>query len=377
MRKSFLYTALLLAVLSAAACMKKRDDSMIRIGEFGSMTGSEATFGISNHEGLVLAIEEANAIGGVKGKSIQVISVDDQGKPEEAVVGVTKLITQDKVHVVIGEVASSRSLAAAPLCQKNHVPMISPSSTNPKVTQVGDYIFRMCFIDPFQGQVMADFAIDTLKAKTAVVLRDQKSDYSMGLADFFTKRFSEKGGKVLADQSYVSGDIDFKSQLTSLREKNADVVFVPGYYTEVGLIAKQARELGIRVPLLGGDGWTSDKLYEIGGAALNGCFYSNHYATDTTDPQGVEFVAKYKKRWNHAPDSLAVLAYDAGWCFVEAAKHAKSLNGPDLREAIAQTKDFLGVTGKITLGPDRNAVKAAVVLKISGGKTTYLATVNP
>jgi branched-chain amino acid transport system substrate-binding protein len=359
------------------SCGKKRDDSVVRIGEFGSLTGAEATFGNSNHEGLMLAIEEANAAGGINGKKIQVVTVDDQGKPEEAVVGVTKLLTQDKVHVIIGEVASSRSLAAAPLCQKYQVPMISPSSTNPKVTQVGNFIFRVCFIDPFQGKVMADFAMDTLKAKSAAVFRDQKSDYSMGLADFFVKRFTERGGVVTTDQSYVSGDIDFKSQLTSIREKKPDVVFVPGYYTEVGLVAKQARELGLQQPLLGGDGWTSSKLFEIGGAALNGCYFSNHYATDTKDPKGVDFLEKYKKRWNHEPDSLAVLGYDAGWIFVEAAKRAKSLNGTDLRDAIAQTKDFPGVTGKITLNADRDAVKSAVVLKIAGGKASYLATVNP
>jgi len=377
MRKPFVYTALCLVALMAVSCGKKRDDSVVRIGEFGSLTGSEGTFGTSSHEGLGLAIEEANAAGGINGKKIQVVTVDDQGKPEEAVVGVTKLLTQDKVHVVIGEVASSRSLAAAPLCQKYGVPMISPSSTNPKVTQVGDCIFRVCFIDPFQGKVMADFAMDTLKAKTAVVFRDQKSDYSMGLADYFVKRFTERGGTILTDQSYVSGDIDFKSQLTTMRDKKPDVLFVPGYYTEVGLIAKQARSLGLQQPLLGGDGWTSTKLFEIGGAALDGCYFSNHYATDTKDPKGVAFLDKYKKRWGHEPDSLAVLAYDAGWIFVEAAKKSKSLDGLDLKNAIAQTKDFPGVTGSITLNAQRDAVKSAVVLKIAGGKASYLATVNP
>ncbi len=377
MRKSFLCLTLCLAVLGTISCGKKRDDSMVFLGEVGSMSGAEATFGMSNHEGLVMAVEEANAAGGVNGKTIKLQTVDDQGKPEEAVVAVTKLLTQDKVHAILGEVASSRSLAIAPLCQKYKAPMVTASSTNPKVTQVGDYIFRVCFIDPFQGAVMANFATDNLKAKTAAVFRDQKSDYSMGLADAFVKRFTERGGTVVDDQSFVSGDIDFKSQLTALRDKKPDVVFVPGYYTEVGLIAKQARSLGIRQPLLGGDGWTSDKVLEIGGTALDGCFFSTHYAVDSTDPKVVEFVSKYKKRWNHMPDSLAALGYDAGGLFLAAAKRAKSLDGKDLRDALAATKDYEGVTGVISLDANRDAVKSAVVLKIANQKISYLTTVKP
>jgi branched-chain amino acid transport system substrate-binding protein len=229
----------------------------IKIGEVGSMTGSEATFGISTHEGLQLAIKEQNAKGGIKGKKIELISLDDQGKPEEAAVATTKLITQDKVAAIVGEVASSRSLAMAPIAQKNKIPMVSPSSTNPKVTEVGDYIFRVCFIDPFQGAVMAKFASETLKAKKVAILRDVKSDYSVGLSNFFAEAFKNTGGEIVVDQSYSSGEVDFNSQLTSIRAKKPDAIFVPGYYTEVGLIAKQARKLGIKVPLLGGDGWDS------------------------------------------------------------------------------------------------------------------------
>lgn len=377
MRKSFLLIALLSAALVTSSCGKKRDDSRLLLGEVGSLTGAEATFGMSNHEGLVLALEEANAAGGVDGKGVSLLTLDDQGKPEEAVVATTKLLTQEKVHVIIGEVASSRSLAIAPICQKYKVPMVSASSTNPKVTQVGDCIFRVCFIDPFQGGVMANFSIDTLKAKSAAVLRDQKSDYSMGLADAFVKRFTERGGVIVADQSFQSGDIDFKSQLTAIRDKQPDVIFVPGYYTEVGLIAKQARSLGIQRPLLGGDGWTSGKVLEIGGAALNGCFFSTHYAVDSTDPKVAEFVAKYKKRWGHDPDSLAALGYDAGGIVVAAAKRAKSFDPAKLREAIADTKAYPGVTGVITLDANRDANKSAVVLKIANGKISYLTTVNP
>ncbi len=359
------------------SCGPKLNPNEIRIGEYAALTGEEATFGISTDNGLKLAVEEINAAGGINGTTLKVISYDDQGKPEEAAVVVTKLITQDKVQVVIGEVASSLSLAAAPRCQEYKIPMISPSSTNPKVTQVGDYVFRVCFIDPFQGQVMADFALNNLKAKTAAILRDQKSDYSMGLADFFIKRFKEKGGTILSDQSYVANDIDFKSQLTTLREQKPDVIFVPGYYTEVGLIAKQARELGIQVALLGGDGWDSAKLYEIGGKALDGCYFSSHYSPESTDPRVQEFVKKYKAKYGQAPDALATLGYDAVGVLAAALKNAKGSGESDLRDALAATKLYPGVTGTISLDADRDAVKPAVVLKIFNNKASYVTTVNP
>jgi branched-chain amino acid transport system substrate-binding protein len=341
------------------------------------LTGPQATFGVSTLDGAQLALDEVNAAGGVNGKKIRVVSLDDQGKPEEAAVAVTKLITQDKVHVVLGEVASSISLAAAPICQEHKIPMISPSSTNPKVTQMGDFIFRVCFIDPFQGQVMADFAMKNLKAKKAAILRDQKSDYSMGLADFFIKRFKEKGGTIVLDQSYVAGDVDFKSQLTTIRAQKPDAIFVPGYYGEAGLVAKQARELGIKAPLMGGDGWDSSKLYEIGGSALDGCYFSTHYSSESTDPKVKDFVTKYKAKYGQVPDALATLGYDAAGVLVAALKKAKSLEGADVRDSIAATQAYAGVTGSISLDKDRNAVKPAVVLKIQGGKSSYVTTVKP
>lgn len=376
MQKRFGLVLSLLA-LAAISCGAKIDPNQIRIGEFGSLTGAQATFGISTDNGIKLAVDEINAGGGIKGKTLKVIPYDDEGKPEEAAVVVTKLITEDKAQFILGEVASSLSLAAAPIAQENKVPMISPSSTNPKVTQVGDYIFRVCFIDPFQGQVMADFALNNLKAKTAAVLRDQKSDYSMGLADFFVKRFKEKGGTILSDESYVAGDIDFKSQLTSIREQKPDVIFVPGYYTEVGLIAKQARELGITVPLLGGDGWDSSKLYEIGGAALDGCYFSTHYSPESKDPKVQDFVKKYQAKYGQVPDALATLGYDSVGVLAAALKSAKSLSGADVRDALAATKNYPGVTGNISLDANRDAVKPAVVLKISDNKASYVTTVNP
>jgi branched-chain amino acid transport system substrate-binding protein len=377
MRRTFWTATALASLLLFVSCGPKLNPNEIRVGVYASLTGPQATFGISTQNGVQLALDEANAAGGVNGKTFKVTSLDDQGKPEEAAVAVTKLITQDKVHVVLGEVASSISLAAAPICQEHNIPMISPSSTNPKVTQTGNYIFRVCFIDPFQGQVMADFAMNNLKAKKAAILRDQKSDYSMGLADFFIKRFKEKGGTIVLDQSYVAGDVDFKSQLTTIREQKPDVIFVPGYYGEVGLVAKQARELGIKVPLLGGDGWDSSKLYEIGGAALDGCYFSTHYSSESNDPKVKDFVAKYKAKYGQVPDALATLGYDAAGVLVAALKNAKSLEGDDVRAAITATKDYAGVTGTISLDQDRNAVKPAVVLKIQGSKSSYVTTVNP
>lgn len=351
----------------------------ILIGEVNTMTGSEATFGISTHNGIELALNEINSSGGINGRKLKLLTMDDQGKPDEAATAVTKLITQDKVVAILGEVASSRSLAMAPIAQNYKIPMISPSSTNPKVTQIGDYIFRVCFIDPFQGAVMAQFALDTLKVKKAAILRDVKSDYSVGLADFFTKTFTKGGGEIVIDQSYSSGDMDFKSQLTAIRSKQpeAEVIFIPGYYTEVGLIARQARELGIKMPLLGGDGWDSQKLYEIGGNALDGSYFSNHYSAENTSPNVQNFIAKYKQVYNETPDGLAAMGYDAALVLIDAMKRAKSLAPSDIKDAIAQTKDFQGVTDKITIDQDRNAVKSAVVLKVEQGSFKYQLTVNP
>lgn len=369
--------AALAALLLLNACGPKADDSVIRLGEYGALTGDIATFGQTTHEGMQLAVEEINAAGGIGGKQVKLITEDDQGKPEQAALVAEKLITRDKVHVLIGEVASSNSLAAAPIAQRNKIPMVSPSSTNPKVTQQGDYIFRVCFIDPFQGKVVAKFATETLKAKTAVILRDQKADYSIGLADVFAREFPAMGGKILADKAYVAGDVDFKAQLTSFRELKPDVIYVPGYYSEVGLIAKQARQLGLKQPLLGSDGWESEELYKIGGAALESTYFSNHSAPDSTEPVVKDFVAKYKARYQHTPGALAMLGYDAVKVVADALARSKSLRGADIRDALASTKDFAGVTGNLTIDAERNAVKSAVILQIKKGKAVYLATVKP
>lgn len=349
----------------------------IIVGEVGSMTGSEATFGVSTHRGIELAINEINAAGGVKGKTFKVISLDDQGKPDEAATAVTKLITQNSVFAILGEVASSRSLAMAPIAQQYQIPMITPSSTNPKVTQVGDYIFRVCFIDPFQGTVMAKFALDTLKFKKVAVLRDVKNDYSVGLADFFTETFKKGGGEVVVDQSYSAGDVDFKSQLTAIRGTKPEAIFVPGYYTEVGLIARQAKELGLNVPLMGGDGWDSPKLTEIGGKAIDNSYFSNHYSAEDQSPHIQTFIAAYKKAYGEIPDGLAAMGYDAMKVLADAVNRAPEVSRKSVREVLAQTKDYQGVTGKITIDGERNAIKSAVVLKVADGKYKYQTTINP
>lgn len=369
--------ALGLLGLLAAGCTPKVDDSVIRIGEYDALTGDTATFGQTTHEGIVLAVEEINAAGGIKGKRVDLVTEDDEGKPEQAALVAEKLLTRDQVHALIGEVASSNSLAVAPIAQRYEIPMISPSSTNPKVTQQGDYIFRVCFIDPFQGKVAAKFAFNSLKARTAAILRDEKSDYSLGLADVFAHEFAAAGGTIVADKAYMGGDVDFKAQLTSLRDAKPDLIYVPGYYGEVGLIARQARSIGLKQPLLGGDGWESEELYKIGGAALENCYFTNHCAPDSPDKVVRDFVSKYETRWKHEPGALAMLGYDAVKVLADAIGRSADLRGHSIRDALAATKNFPGVTGLISMDADRNAVKSAVILQIKGGRAVYRETVNP
>lgn len=355
------------------------EGDVVLFGEVGSLTGSEAMFGVQTQHGIELAVKEINAAGGVKGRKIKVIVYDDQSKPEEARSAVTRLIVQDKVHLVLGEVASTNSLQMAPVCQQNQVPMITPSSTNPKVTEIGDYIFRVCFIDPFQGEVMAKFAREHLKLAKVAVFKDVRCDYCIGLAEYFTAKFKALGGQVVLAESYSKGDSDFRAQLTKIRGAKPDGVFVPGYYNDVGLVAKQARQLGLKATLLGGDGWEPpEKLYELGGSAIDGSYYSTHYSTDDPTPRVRQFIEAYRSAYGgEAPSGLAALGYDAARVAAAAVARAKDLTGPSLRDAIAATRDFDGVTGKISLDAKRNAVKPAVVLKLEGGKTTYVTTLAP
>ena len=391
--------ALALAVLAAGCGGGSGAQEELVVGEFGSLTGNDATFGTSTKNGVEIAMQElTERSGGKIGElPVRVVVEDDQSKPEEAATVVQKLINQDRVITVIGEVASSRSLAGAPICQSASVPMISPSSTNPRVTQVGDYIFRMCFLDQFQGTVMARFTAQTLKLKKVAILKDSKSDYSVGLAQFFTEAFTALGGSIVTEQAYQSGDNDFRAQLTAIKAKKPDAIIVPGYYTEAGLIARQARELGLKQPLVGGDGWESEKLIEIGGDALNGCYYSNHWAMDAPDPKLQAFLKTYRDKFKSDPDAIGGLAYDAanvlfaslerlyaqdpaafkGLSSAHAGSAARTDAEKKLRDLIAATTDYTGATGTITLDQNRNASKPAVVIEIKGGKKVFNSSFNP
>ncbi len=353
------------------------NSDVIKVGEFASLTGSEATFGQSSHEGTELAIADLNAAGGVLGKRIDLITEDDQSQAGQPATVVRKLISSDGVVAILGEVASSRSLEAAPICQENKIPMVSPASTNPKVTEAGDYIFRVCFIDPFQGTVMANFARKTLKLNTAAVLKEASSDYSVGLAKYFVAGFTADGGKIVAEENFSHGDRDFTAQLTAIKADHPEGIFVPGYYTEVGLIALQARQLGITVPLFGGDGWESSSLVPIGGAALEGCYFSTHYSPEDTSPAVQNFVKAFRAKYGETPDTMAALGYDSALILADAIKRAGSTDGAKIRDALAATKDFQGVTGKITIDAHRNASKPAVILTIKNGKFEYVKTVEP
>ncbi|MDD5261653.1 MAG: ABC transporter substrate-binding protein [Methylacidiphilales bacterium] len=352
-------------------------EAVIKVGEYASLSGGTASFGSASHKGTVLAVEEINAAGGVLGKQIQLITEDTQSKAGEASTAVRKLISQDKVVAILGEIASSRSLEAAPICQEAKIPMISPGSTNPKVTEVGDYIFRICFIDPFQGTVMAKFALDSLKVKNVAVLTDVKQDYSVGLAQFFREYLTAHGGVVAKEQSYSSGDKDFRAQLTSIKSSKPEAVFLPGYYNEVALIVKQAEQLGLKVPFLGGDGWDSSSLVEIGGQSMEGQYFSNHFSPEDNAPQIQSFVKNFQTKYNQTPDAMAALGYDSARFLADAIRRAGSTDPVKLRDALASTKNFGGVTGSITINAQRNATKSADILVIKGGKFKFMQTVAP
>jgi len=368
-----------LAGLALTGCNKPGTSSAseIRVGEFASLTGKEATFGQMSHHGTELAMEEVNRGGGVLGKPIKLLYEDDQSKSGEPATVVKKLISRDGVVAVLGEVASSRSMEAAPICQQNKAPMISPSSTNVKLTEMGDYIFRVCFTDEFQGKLLASFAKRTLKANNIAILTDTKSDYSVGLTRDFKTPFLANGGKVVAEQVYNGGDKDFKGQLTAVKAANPDGILITGYYTDVGLIAKQARQLGITLPLFGGDGWESSKLIEIGGPDVEGTYFSTHFSPEETSPAVQDFVKKFEAKYHELPDAMAALGYDSAMVLVDAMKRAGTTEGPKLRDAVAATKEFPGVTGKITLDDKRNATKPAVILTVKDGKFKYVETVTP
>lgn len=372
-RLAILAVPVLAVILSA--CAAKEDT--IRVGVFNSLTGGTATFGISSTQGAQMAADEWNSRGGLLGKKIELIVEDDQSKPDEAALAVTKLINQNRVVAILGEVASSRTLAGAPIAQKAGIPLITPASTNPKVTQVGDFIFRVCYVDSFQGAVCARFATQNLGLNRLAILKDIKNDYSVGLADYFKQNVLALGAEIVSEQSYSEGDTDFRAQITAMKGADPEGIFIPGYYTEAGLIAKQIREQNIAAVLIGGDGWDSPRTPEIGGDAVEGAFFCNHYSADDTSQAVQSFVARYKERHGYVPDAMAPLTYDAANLLFAAIQRAGTTDGRAVRDAIAQTRDFPGICGSVTIDSERNARKSAVMIQIRGGKFTVYDIIKP
>ena len=358
-----------LAGLLAGCDGGKAAGNEILIGHVASMTGDRASFGTSSDKGARLALEEINASGGVLGRQLKLLTENNQSKTGEPKLAIKKLISSDHVVAVLGEVASSASLEMAPVAQDAQIPMVSSGSTNPRVTQKGDCIFRVCFIDPFQGMVMSKYALGKGWKKVAV-LTESTSDYSVGLTETFRKHFTENGGALVAERTYAKGDKDFSGALAALKAEKPDAIFLPGYYTEVALIARQARQAGIDAPLLGGDGWVSNSLIEVAGPHIEGGCFCDHLVTDG-------FKAKFKAKYGEEPDSMAALGYDSLEVLADAMKRAGTTDGRKVRDALAATKDFPGASGNITLDKDRNATKPAAIMTIKDGKFVPLSVVQP
>ena len=382
-----LITLLVLTMLTGsllAGCGKSADSNSIKIGLLNEMTGGNATFGTSAANGAKMAFKEINAKGGVLGKQILAVIADNKSEPSESANAMTKLATQDNVVAVTGVFASSNAIAASSVAEATKTPFLAVGATNPKVTvdektkKVKDYTFRVCFIDPFQGTVGANFVLNTLKLKKAAIMVDNSSDYSKGLAAFFKESFTKGGGSILSEEAYLQKDQDFKAVLTKLKSLNPEVIYVPGYYEEVGKIVKQAREMGIVAPIIGGDGWDSPKLVELGSApALNNTFFTNHYSVDDNSPASKAFVEAYKKEYGQNPDALAVLGYDAAKLLIDAIQRANSLDKGKIQAALASTKAYPAITGATTLNASHDAVKSAVIIEMKDGKQIYKATVKP
>ncbi len=349
----------------------------IKLGEFASLTGKEAVFGQNVTKGTRLAIEEVNAAGGVLGRPVELVTEDNQSKAGESATVVKKLISRDKVVLVLGEITSGRTLEAAPIAQNTRIPLISPGATNTEVTAKGNFIFRVCFVDDFQGTVMAKFARETLGLKRVAILSSVSSAQSVGLARFFRDHFIDGGGTIAAEQKYGEGDKDFRAQLTAIRASGADGIFIPGYYAEAALICKQARDLGLALPLLGVDGWESPDLIALAGAAAEGCYFSTHYSPESKNPAVVAFDARFQKRWGVASNALSVLGYDAAMLAVDAIRRAGSTDGTKIRDALAATANYPAITGAITFDTNRNPAKSAVILTVKNGKFTFLQDVQP
>lgn len=390
MYMKFSRKAALLGLLAASAAVvagcsgakTAKEPTLVTIGANLEMTGSNASFGTSSLNGIHMAVEEANINGGVLGKKIQVIGVDNRSEVAGASDALAKL-SENNVSVMIGPDTSSNVIALAPLAASDKLPLISPSGTNPDITvdpatgKTREYMFRACFTDPYQGKVMADFARDRLKAQKAVVLVDNSSDYSKGLAEFFEKRFQDKGGSVALQEAYMAKDVDFKPILTKVAAQKPDMIFIPGYYQEVGLILRQAREMGMTMPILGGDGWDSDKLIEIAGAEnLKDTYFCNHYSPEDQNPKLQAFIKKYEARYGYKPDGFAVTAYDAAGLAIEAIK-AGSAKPEDVAKALTKIKDFDGISGKITIDEKHNTVSSGIIMSFKDGHRSFVERIDP
>ncbi|MNM47623.1 hypothetical protein D3C81_585950 [compost metagenome] len=379
MKKKILSALMATAVMGSvlAGCSKSSANSdTINIGAIGPLTGPASTYGQSVKNGAELYLEQVNADGGIDGKKLSLLFEDDEANADKAIQAFNKLVDNDKVPVILGAVTSGATNAVAPQATSRSIPMLTPTATEPNITKNGgEFVFRGCFVDSFQGVALADYATSTLSKKTAAVLYNKDSDYSKGIADAFKEEFESKGGKVTEFLTYNEGDKDFNAQLTKIKGTNSDLLVLPDYYTQVGTVAKQARDMGIESQLLGGDGWESEELTKLGGTAVNGALYLNHYYSGDSASVVADFVKAYKAKYNAEPDAFAALAYDSTKVIVEAIKSA----GTDpvaIKDALAKTK-LDGVTGNITFGSDRSAVKGASIIKVNGDKKELVDKVNP
>ena len=389
MKKGFLKLAAVsimtvLTVTCLAGCGGKADKNAIKIGLLNEMTGGNATIGTAAANGAKMAIKEINAKGGVLGKQLVAVSADNKSEPAEAANAMTKLLTQDNVVAVTGTFSSSNAIAAASVAEAAKKPYLIAGATNPKVTvdpktnTVKKYIYRVCFIDPFQGTVAANFASNNLNCKKAAMLIDNSSDYSKGLGEFFQAAFIKVGGNVVANEAYLQKDADFKATLTKIKAQEPDVLFVPGYYEEVGKIVKQAREMGLDMPIVGADGWDSPKLADIAGVkALNNTFFTNHYSVDDPSEAGQAFVSNYTKEFGQKPEALAVLGYDAVYVLADAITRAGSTDADKIIAALSATKDFKAVSGVTTINKYHDADKNAVIIEMKDGKQVLKTSIKP
>jgi branched-chain amino acid transport system substrate-binding protein len=380
---SLLVTAGVMAGCGSASTSGSGDDGkVIKIGADLELSGGVASYGQSIAEGVNLALDEINKKG-INGKKLELVKVDNKSDAAEATNGAIKLVSQDKVAAIIGAATSTNTLAQVQVAQEQKVPLITPTGTNPAVTikdgKLNDFVFRTCFIDPFQGTVAANFATNELKVKTAAVLIDSSSDYAKGLAAAFKEAFIKNGGKIVSEEAYVAKDTDFHATLTRIKAAKPEFVFLPGYYEEVGLILKQAREGGLNVPFMGGDGWDSPKLVELGGkAALNNTFITNHYSSGDTDTKVQDFVNAFKEKYDgKSPDAFNALGYDTAYFLADAIKRAGSADRVKIQKALAETENLSLVSGTLKLDKNHDPIKSAVILEYKDGVQVFKTKVNP